>query len=182
MNRPSDWGSFLPHHLDDDITLTLLSPSDTEAFYVLVDENREHLRRWFRWVDGYKSVADAEAFAEDSLRRMAERSGMTCLVWYRDQMAGLVVLLNVDLPKRQTEIGFWMGKAFERRGIARKAVAALIGHAFDCLGFELILAKVNRENQRSLALLEALGFASEEHDGSIVCRLAKGDWLWAGPL
>ncbi len=167
----------LPHRIDDDITLTLLSPADAEAFYSLVDQNREHLGRWFRWVDRYRSVADAEAFAEGNFRRVADLLGMTCLAWYREQLSGLVELLNVDRPKRQGEIGFWLGETFQHRGIARRAADALIDHAFNCLDFALVLARANSRNRRSLALLSALGFVSEERDDPVVCKLAKDRWL-----
>ena len=167
----------LPHRLNGDIVLTLLAPPDAEAFYSLVDQNREHLGRWFKWVDRYRSVADATAFAEGNLQRVADLSGMTCLVWYRKELSGLVELLNVDRAKRQGEIGFWLGKTFQRRGIARRAADAMIDHAFTCLDFALVLTKANSENRRSLALLSALGFVVGDRDDPVVGMLSKDRWL-----
>ena len=166
-----------PYRVDEDIVLRLLSPSDADRFYALVDQNREHLSRWFSWVDRYESVSEAIAFAAGNLQRMAEHSGLTCLVWYRGQLAGLVDLLNIDRPRRQGEIGFWLGEAFQGHGIARRAVVALIEHAFTHLDFALIHARVRPENSRSLALLETFGFTSESRGDAVVCELTRDQWL-----
>ena len=167
---------FFPHRVDDEIVLTLLSPPDAEAFYTLVDRNREHLSRWFTWVNQYESISDSLAFAKSNLQRMAEVSAMGCLIWYCGHLAGWVELLNIDRPGRRTEIGYWIGEKFQHRGIARRAVIALIEHAFMYLDFALIHAKVNPENSRSRALLEALGFASEKRGKSIIYRLTRDQW------
>jgi len=171
---------FFPHRVDDEIVLVLLSPLYAEEFYSLVDQSREHLSRWFSWVDRYESTSDAAAFPASNLQRMAELSGMACLIWYRGHLAGLVDLLNIEHPKRQAEIGFWLGEEFQHRGVARRAVVALIEHTFVCLDFALIHAKVNPDNSRSRALLEALGFTSERHGESVVYEMTRDHWLTTG--
>ena len=168
---------FFPYHVDDEIVLTLLSPLDAEEFYALVDQNREHLSHWFTWVDRYESVSDAVAFSTGNLGRMAELSAMSCLVWYCGHLAGLVDLLNIDRSRKRTEIGYWLGEQFQHRGIARRAVIALIEHAFNYMDFEMIHARVNAENSRSRALLEALEFTLEERDDSVVYELTQDQWL-----
>ena len=168
---------FFIDHVDDEIILTLLSPLDAEEFYTLVDRNREHLSRWFTWVNRYESISDAVTFAGDNLQRMAELSGMTCLVWYREHLTGLVDLLNIDRPGRQAEIGFWLGEEFQNCGIARRAVVALVEHAFMGLDFALIYARVNPENSRSRALLEALEFTPERRGETVVYEQTKDHWL-----
>lgn len=82
---------FFPHRVDDEIVLTLFSPPDAEEFYALVDQNREHLGRWFTWVNRYESISDSIDFATGNLQRMAEMSAMGCLIWYRGHLAGWVV-------------------------------------------------------------------------------------------
>ena len=168
-----------PHHVDDDLILTYLSPADADRFYALVDRNREHLGRWFSWVDQYQSVSDAVGFAEANLRRMAKLTGMTCLVWHRGDLAGLVDLLNVEFASRQVEIGFWLGEAFQGHGIARKAVAAVVGYAYRGLGFTLIQAKVRPGNCRSERLLAALHFTPEREGKSLVYKLTADCWVAA---
>ena len=38
--------------VDDEIELQLLEKHHKEELYELIDQNRNHLRRWLPWVDG----------------------------------------------------------------------------------------------------------------------------------
>ena len=164
---------FFPHPLGSDVELRLLELPDAEKFYALVDRNRNHLRHWF---DRYKSVDDAYAYAKGSLQRLANDEAMTAVIWYRDQLAGIVQLENIDWERRLTEIGYWLGEEFQGKGIATMAVRALVEHAFTNLGFEHIAASVTPENVRSRALLERLGFESEDRGDSLVYELTRKQW------
>jgi len=48
--------------VDGDLTLGLLLPHHTEASFVRVDQNRDHLRPWLLWVDRTLRVEDSLAF------------------------------------------------------------------------------------------------------------------------
>ena len=179
MKRALAKSMYFPHRVDGEISLTLLTALEVESFYALVDQNREHLGRWFRFVDRYESIADAASFATENLQRLAEGSGMGCLVWYREHLAGWVELLNIDRSRRRAEIGFWLGQEFQHRGIARRAAMAMLEHAFTFLDFAIIHASTRVDNHRSRALLENLGFASESQGDRIVYELTREQWLGA---
>ena len=66
-----------------------------------------------------------------------------------------------------------MGKDFQHKGIALRAVVVLLEHAFTYLNFALVLAKVSPENNRSRALLKQLGFISEKRCDIVTYELKK---------
>ena len=39
------------YKVDEQIEIELLQQKDKEELYKLIDENREHLRKWLLWVD-----------------------------------------------------------------------------------------------------------------------------------
>jgi ribosomal-protein-alanine N-acetyltransferase len=59
------------------------------------------------------------------------------------------------------EIGFTVSRPFQRRGIAREAVAALIDVLEREFGTEEIIATPDSRNTASIKLLESLGFSEK---------------------
>jgi [ribosomal protein S5]-alanine N-acetyltransferase len=58
-------------------------------------------------------------------------------------------------------LGYWMGEAYAGQGLMSSAVRAVIDHAFGPLGLRRIEAACLPHNQRSIRLLERLGFRKE---------------------
>ena len=72
---------------------------------------------------------------------------------------GLSIGHSGDSLKGQTaRIGYWVGRPYWRRGIARACVGHVVRWAFDTLSVAEIVADVAEDNLASLALLDRLGF------------------------
>ena len=56
-------------------------------------------------------------------------------------------------------IAYTIDGPWEGRGLAREAVAAVVGYAFEALGLESLIAHYHPDNVRSGALLARLGFS-----------------------
>lgn len=67
------------------------------------------------------------------------------------------------LDDEQTEIGYTLSPEYQRKGYAAEAVYAVMGYLFGTLGKHRIIASVDPDNSRSMALLERLGFRKEAH-------------------
>jgi ribosomal-protein-alanine N-acetyltransferase len=103
------------------------------------------------------------------------------IVWRREQSAGararsflafdravpqqLAGLVNLDAIEREPEpsamLSYSVDAAYEGRGYASEAVAAVVAHAFDALALVRLVAHYHPANERSGALLRRLGFAVE---------------------
>jgi RimJ/RimL family protein N-acetyltransferase len=66
-----------------------------------------------------------------------------------------------NLGDAKVEIGFTISKAFQRRGIAREAVAALIDVLEREFGTRELIATPDSRNTASIKLLESLGFSEK---------------------
>jgi ribosomal-protein-alanine N-acetyltransferase len=88
------------------------------------------------------------------------------------KVIGTVLLFKFDEPSARVELGYVLGRAHWRQGLAREALRAVCGHAFGRLGIRRIEAEVNPDNLASNALLQRLGFM---HEGRLRQRwVAKG--------
>ncbi len=60
------------------------------------------------------------------------------------------------------EVGWGIHPAFQRRGLAREAMAPVLDYAFDARGCTRLVAITDPENHASRTLTERLGFAFDE--------------------
>lgn len=72
----------------------------------------------------------------------------------------------------RAELGYWLGRRHWGHGYAREAAAAVIGFGFEVLGVHRVFAQHLDGNDRSAALLRAVGMVSE---GVRRGHIRKGD-------
>ena len=100
-----------------------------------------------------------------------------------DAYLGLIVLMNFDWRHRHCEVGFWLVPGARGQGVARAAITLAIDWAFDVLSMRRIEMTTLPENEPTVRLAEALGFARE---GLMRARnLERGrvlDVVWFGLL
>lgn len=80
-----------------------------------------------------------------------------------DLVIGDLVLFHLDPAAGSAEIGWVMSPAASGRGLATEAVRALIGTAFEVYGLRRLVARIDPDNARSVALAERLGMRREAH-------------------
>ena len=91
-----------------------------------------------------------------------------------DLVIGHVSLFALHPAHERAELGYALGAAHWRQGLAREALALALDHAFGTLGLRRVEADVDPRNAASVALLERLGF---RHEGTLRER-----WFVAGEL
>jgi ribosomal-protein-serine acetyltransferase len=157
--------------LGDGAELRLLEQTHSDALYALVDANRPHLRAWLPWVDGDRSVDDTRYFIRIATEQFASNQGYHCGIWDQGELAGTIGHHRIDWRNRATSLGYWLGEAYQGRGLMTRACRALVTHAFGPQGLNRVEIRAATGNLRSRAIPERLGFRQE----GILCQ---GEWLY----
>jgi [ribosomal protein S5]-alanine N-acetyltransferase len=89
-----------------------------------------------------------------------------------DQVVGTCTLTRFDSRNRRAEVGFALGRQHWGHGYASEAMSSLIAFAFADLDLIRLEADADPRNDRSIAVLERLGFRRE--------GLLRDRWLVAG--
>lgn len=76
-----------------------------------------------------------------------------------DELLGAIGLH--DIGGGEAEVGYWVAASARGRGVASRALALAVGHAFGSLGLHRLQADVLAGNDASLRILERAGFARE---------------------
>ncbi|HUQ33243.1 MAG TPA: GNAT family N-acetyltransferase [Pyrinomonadaceae bacterium] len=157
------------HRVDSHSELRTLEERHAELLFVLVEQNRERHPE----IPQLYSLEDARIYIKRDLALFAENKGLGIGIWYQGDLAGVVRYHEIDWTNRSTELGYWLGAAFEGKGLVTTACRVMIDHAFNELGLNRVVISCASENQRSRAIAVNLGFTQEG-------ILRQSDWLKDG--
>jgi ribosomal-protein-serine acetyltransferase len=172
------------------ITLRAWTEADIPIAYDIVMRERDQLRTFMRWMTDDYSFQDSEKFISAAIEKRKERNNLGLGVFRGDELIGSIGFVHFDWESRTTEIGYWIAKSEEGKGIVTAATKRLIEYTFYELNFNRIEIRCSVENKRSAAVPIRLGFQLEGtlrqaeiihdrlHDFHIYALLAEDARLW----
>ncbi|MGE7186224.1 GNAT family N-acetyltransferase [Peribacillus sp. NPDC006672] len=173
--------------VDNQIRIELLQQQHKEELFKLVDNNREHLRKWLLWVDKRKSAQDFEPIIPIWITNYANNSGFDAGIRYNGALVGMIGLHFIDWKNKATSIGYFLSEEAQGNGIITKSVSSLVNYLFKELDLNRIEIQVAVNNLKSISIPQRLGFVQEgiKRDGQwlydhyedlITFGLLKSDW------
>lgn len=173
------------------LSLRRYCPADEAVYYQAVRDNSEHLREFMpEAMSGLKSVEDAEGFLRWQNAEWDARNLFIFGVW--EKATGVYVgesyLANPDWHVPCIEAGYFVLKAFTRRGFASEALRGTTRYAFEQMGVTRVELQCSSDNEASRNVAEKCGFRYEgclrqrnrKKNGTLVDRLwfglLRSDW------
>ncbi|MGI8638407.1 MAG: GNAT family N-acetyltransferase [Pyrinomonadaceae bacterium] len=154
------------YNLDEQSEIRILEERHATVFYSLIEQNRErHLE-----IPQLFSLEEARQAIRRDLALFAENKGLGVGIWHQGNFAGAIRYHEIDWENRTTEFGYWLGSAFEGKGLVTKVCSVMIAHAFEQLNLNRIVIICDTENPKSHAVAGRLGFTQEG-------VLRQSEWL-----
>jgi RimJ/RimL family protein N-acetyltransferase len=158
---------------------------DGDTIFALAERNgnRDHLAGTADDFAKLKTVDDAEVLARRHRGEWAKRERFVAGIWDKsdDSFIGELWIEPKNWEVPLFEIGWFIDKGLEGKGLAYEAARAGIGFIFNELDAHRVIAATNDINTRSFKLAERLGFIKEGHtreseikDGNRFGRLLYG--------
>ncbi|MDN4525196.1 GNAT family N-acetyltransferase [Fictibacillus fluitans] len=157
--------------VDEEISIKLLEKRDAQLLFQLTEHSRDHLRNWLGWVDYSRTLKDTKAFIKLANQKYADSTDLVTMIWYRGIPAGSLALYDIKWNNYSANIGYWLGKDFEGKGIMTRSCGAMVDYSFGTLGLNRLELKAALENKRSRSVAERLGFKQEG-------ELRQAEWLY----
>ena len=153
--------------VDEDILLREIGMEDVASIFNTIDNQREYMAEWLPFVELTTDISFTCTFVENYLN--AEVKDFTCVIYFRQQFAGLLGLKDTDFDNLKTEIGYWLSEDFQHKGIITRSCKAFIDYSFDELKMNRIQLKAATGNLKSQRVAERLGFIKEgiEREGEL---------------
>jgi ribosomal-protein-serine acetyltransferase len=146
--------------VDDEVTIELAEMHHADAIYALSERNREHLAPWMPWIATTTSVADTVGFLTFIRGEYGAGRAFHGNLRLDGELVGGIGM-RIDATNKRAEIGYWIDKAAEGRGVVTRATRALTTAAFRDFGLNRVEIRAGVENVRSRAVPERLGFTLE---------------------
>lgn len=153
--------TMLSYSFAEGAELRLLEHRHAEELFALVDQNRSFLRRWLTDWDVQKSLDDCKAVIKSSLEQLAANSGFTLGIWWEGCLAGVIGAGRFDWENRSTSVGYWLGEAYQGKGLVTGACRAVIDYLFLELKLQRVEIRCAANNPKSCAIPRRLGFRKE---------------------
>jgi len=137
----------------------------------------EEVTRYLYWQPRDRAAA-AEAVAVKAAQTVIAEPGerLTLAVVWRQtgRVAGEVNLMYLSRENAQGEIGYVLNPAYQGRGVATEAAAAMLRLGFDGLRLHRVVARCDARNVASTRVMRRLGMRCEAH--FVHDEVFKGEW------
>ena len=138
------------------VTLHRYREDDVDALFAAVTSSLGHLRPWMPWAADY-SRESAEEYVAGSIRHWDEGTEYNYAITTAGALAGSIGLM-ARIGPGGLEIGYWVRRAYARRGLATAATAALVEQAFRLPGVDRVEIVHDELNVASAGIPRKLGF------------------------
>ncbi|MBC6997437.1 GNAT family N-acetyltransferase [Cytophaga sp. FL35] len=142
-------------------TLTQLNADDAKSLSNLMVSNQDRFQRFFPMTLA-QNLTEAASQAFILLKNVEFDLGteLTFAIRERtsDQVAGLVILKNIDRTIRQAEIAYCIGAKYEGKGWTSNAVAQIAQRAFKTEKLKTLQILVHVSNLASIQVAKNCGF------------------------
>lgn len=147
--------------LDDRLAFKEVSSAHSDELFQRIDSNRAHLETWFPWVETTRAASDTDAFVRSVVEARARGEACTAVIREEGRVVGLVGVHPIDRPNRSGDLGYWLTKDAEGRGIMTRSAAALVEYCFESMELNRIVLRAAVQNGASRAVAARLGFQQE---------------------
>lgn len=120
-------------NINSKIKVSLTIPQYAEELFVLIDKNREYLKRWLPWLETVAKPSDTNTFIQKQLQKFIKGDVLNETIFYENKIAGILSFNEIDKENGIGYIGYWLGEQYNGNGIMTLAVSDLIKLGFDYL-------------------------------------------------
>ena len=148
-------------NVNSEIYLKTLDMSDVEERFKVIENNREHLKKWLGWLDNMLTIEDAQVHTETTMKELEDKSNYNFGIYYNNKFAGIIAIKDISYRNQKAEIGYWLDKEFTGKGIMTQCCRVVINFAYETLNLNKITILTATENYKSQAIPKRLNFDLE---------------------
>ena len=142
--------------ISPEIVLSPLTLADATSIFLLVNQNREDMQRFFPWVKTVENREGAEAYIAS--RIYGGKSGAHWFsVNFRGKQCGVFGIKSIDKSRATAEVGYWLCKDVRGNGITNKIISSLSQFLAVAKSVKIIEFQCLEYNQAGQAVIEKAG-------------------------
>jgi ribosomal-protein-serine acetyltransferase len=165
------------HQIDENLKLVLPQAYHAGEIAAVVRENLDILKPWLPWATDEYSIETALEYVEKTRREYGEKGTFGTLIVLDEKIAGAIGCHKLNPVNQSIQIGYWLGKQAQGKGVVTKCCRVLVEYIFDKMQLNRVQINCNVENRKSRAIPERLGFQLEGIHRQVEFLNGRfGDW------
>lgn len=154
-----------------------LETTDAQDLWTSIESCRSYLSPWLPWVPFNIELQSSVQYAQASMSDWDHGRALRLVIRERPtgRFLGIVSLESLQHLNLSGDLGYWLRKDVNGRGLMTEAAGAVVTWTFRQLGAHRVRVAAATENHRSLSVIGRLGFRFEG-----IARQAEfisGRWL-----
>lgn len=145
----------------ESFSLEVLKPQDARSLSRLMISNGRRFQQFLpKTLSQNLSEADSKNYIQHKTKQIKNKEEFTFAIKDNDSgdVAGLVILKNIDLTLQQGEFAYCLGQKFSGKGWMTRSVKAVIDYGFKKLKLETLQIIIHKANLPSIQIAERNGF------------------------
>lgn len=147
--------------VDEHTRLRTYEAADAEELFTVINLSRRHLHNWLSWVDKTTKPEHTLQFIELAAQRQRNQEALALGIFYDDKIIGGVGMHNWDHDTKRAQVGYWICKEHEGKGIVTKSLLKFTEYLFHKVALNKIEIHFIPANKRSAKVAARLGFKTE---------------------
>jgi ribosomal-protein-serine acetyltransferase len=177
--------------IDNSILMRSYEVDDAQELFNAVNHSRQHLHPWLDWVDKTTKPEHSLHFIQQSLHQLHTQEALALGIFNNHKIIGGVGLHHWEQPMKKAQIGYWVSKDFEGKGVITQCLIRFVDFLFEKIGLNKIEIHFIPANARSAKVAERLGCKIEgvirqsymrngKPEDIVITGLLKSEWKFPG--
>jgi ribosomal-protein-serine acetyltransferase len=148
----------------ENYSIRLLTNEDLDAYFQLVERNRERLADFFTGtVSRTRTYEDTRDFLADITQRVIDRTYFPYIIVdsSNNNIAGFLDLKNIDWNIPKSEMGLYIDRDYANKRISSKAFELFCDFCFEEYKFQKLFLRTHHSNTYARRVAENCGFEIE---------------------
>ncbi len=154
------------------VLLRPLRPSDAASIYTYAKD--PEVLKYTLLPSPYRPTDSARFIRTSMTKKWRQKCIVRAIVPKPGRALAGVITLDLNIGNQRCYVGYWLGRPFWGRGLAKESLQLMLRLAFSTLGLSKVTSSVMHSNIRSYKLLDWAGFKLE---GRLRKQLLRnGEW------
>lgn len=141
----------------EDIVLRTYQPDDAEALFEAISKNRQHLNPWLDWVSRTTRAEHSLQFIKHAEQDVRNQAALAMGIFYKGDIIGGIGMHHWDHVVKKAQVGYWLSRDHEGKGIIAQSMKPFITFLFDKLALNKVEVYFVAANKRSAKVAERMG-------------------------
>lgn len=140
----------------------IIEEDEYQKLFELINSNKERLKRYFpNTIKEISTEEKAKSHLQETKVKQLKREKFLFGIYSANSLIGYINVKNIDWEIPKCELGYFIDKSYEGKGIMTQQISEALKYCFENLEMKKVFLRIGTENTGSIILAEKNGFEKE---------------------